>query len=119
MTIHDVGEDHGRFFVVTELIEGETLRERLRRGPMPPREAIECAIAITSALAAAHARGVVHRDLKPENVMMTRTGKVKVLDFGVAKIVASADAGDGAASDGADRTGRGGRDARVHGARAA
>jgi TolB-like protein len=92
VTIHDVGEDNGRFFVVTELIDGETLRERLRRGPMPPREAIECAVAITSALAAAHGRGIVHRDLKPENVMLSAAGKVKVLDFGVAKIIASADA---------------------------
>ena len=92
VTIHDVGEDNGRFFVVTELIEGETLRERLRRGPMPPREAVECARAIASALAAAHARGIVHRDLKPENVMITATGRVKVLDFGVAKLMASADA---------------------------
>src|SRR6188508_1363317 len=92
VTIHDVGEDNGRFFVVTELIEGETLSERLRRGPMPPREAIECAIAITSAMAAAHSRGVVHRDLKPENVMLTAAGTVKVLDFGVAKLIASTDA---------------------------
>ena len=92
VAIHDVGEDGGRFFVVTELIEGETLRARLRRGPMPAREAIECAVAISSALAAAPGRGVVHRDLKPENVMTTAAGGVKVLDFGVAKVVASADA---------------------------
>ena len=89
VTIHDVGEDDGRFYLVTELIEG---RDAPRNGcgvaPLPLREALDCATAIAAALAAAHARGVVHRDLKPENVMITATGAVKVLDFGVAKFVA-------------------------------
>ena len=91
ITIHDVGEEDGQFYLVTELIEGETLRARLRRGALPIREALEFATAIAAALGAAHARGIVHRDLKPENVMITATGAVKVLDFGVAKFVASAD----------------------------
>ena len=92
VTIHDVGEDAGQFYLVTELVEGETLRERLRRGPLPTREALDYAVTIASALAAAHARGVVHRDLKPENVMISTAGSLKLLDFGVAKLVAAPDA---------------------------
>ena len=91
ITIHDVGEEDGQFYLVTELIEGETLRARLQRGALPLREALDFATAIAAALGAAHARGVVHRDLKPENVMITATGAVKVLDFGVAKFVAPPD----------------------------
>src|SRR5688572_7860008 len=91
VTIYDAGEDDGRFYLVTELIEGETLRARVRRGPLPPREALDTGITISAALAAAHARGVVHRDLKPENVMLTAQGAVKVLDFGVAKSLVQAD----------------------------
>ena len=91
ITIHDVGEEDGQFYLVTELIEGETLRARLQRGALPLREALEFAMAIAAALAAAHARGVVHRDLKPDNVMITASGTAKVLDFGVAKFVAPAD----------------------------
>ena len=92
VTIHDVGEDAGQFYLVTELVEGETLRERLRRGPLPTREALDHAVTIASALAAAHPRGVVHRDLKPENVMISAAGSLKLLDFGVAKFVAAPDA---------------------------
>ena len=73
-------------FVVTELLEGETLRERLRFGALPPRKAAELAIQVTRGLAAAHARGIVHRDLKPENLFLTRDGGVKILDFGIAKL---------------------------------
>ena len=91
LSIYDVGEEDGHFYLVTELIEGETLRQRLTRGPMATRDVIQIAAAISSALAAAHARGVVHRDLKPENVMTTTSGTVKVLDFGVAKFVAGPD----------------------------
>ena len=98
VTIHDVGEADGRFFLVTELIDGETLRGRLRRGPMPVRDALDYGIAIASALAAAHAKGVVHRDIKPDNVMVTFAGAVKVLDFGIAKSVAATDAATVAAA---------------------
>ena len=97
VTIHDVGEDAGQFYLVTELVEGETLRERLRRGPLPTREALDHAVTIASALGAAHARGVVHRDLKPENVMISTAGSLKLLDFGVAKFVAPAEAATAAA----------------------
>ena len=92
VTIHDVGEEDGQFYLVTELVEGETLRDRLKRGPLPTPEALDYAMTIASALAAAHVRGVVHRDLKPENVMISAGGRVKVLDFGIAKFVAPAEA---------------------------
>ena len=84
--IHDFGELDGRPFIVSEFVEGETLRERLRRGPLPVRDAVAIAVQIAGALAAAHARGLVHRDIKPENVMVRPDGYVKVLDFGLAKL---------------------------------
>jgi serine/threonine protein kinase/surfactin synthase thioesterase subunit len=86
VVVHDFGELEGRPFIVTELVEGMTLRERLREGPVPIRDAIEIALQVTSALAAAHARGLVHRDVKPENVMLRPDGFIKVLDFGLAKL---------------------------------
>ena len=86
VVVHDVGHAAGTPFVVTELLEGETLRERLRFGALPPRKAAELTIQVTRGLAAAHARGIVHRDLKPENLFLTRDGVVKILDFGIAKL---------------------------------
>jgi serine/threonine protein kinase len=82
--LHDVGQDGAHDFLVMELLEGETLAERLRRGPLPGDQVIRYGIQIAEALWAAHRRGVVHRDLKPGNVMMTPSG-IKVLDFGLAK----------------------------------
>src|SRR6185369_11040170 len=73
-------------FLVGELLEGETLSTRLLRGAMPPRKAIECASQMAQGLAAAHEKGVVHRDLKPDNIFITREGRVKILDFGIAKL---------------------------------
>ena len=96
--IHDVGAHEGAPFLVSELLEGQTLREKLEAGPLPVRRAIEYALGISSGLAAAHEKGIVHRDLKPENVFLTRDGRVKVLDFGLAKFVTAAEVNDVAAT---------------------
>jgi Tol biopolymer transport system component len=87
LAIHDIGTHDGAPFLVSELLEGMTLREKLEAGPLPVRRAIENALGIAQGLAAAHEKGIVHRDLKPENVFLTRDGRVKVLDFGLAKLV--------------------------------
>ena len=99
LAIHDIGEARadGRslLYAVTELLEGETLRDHLTRGALPIRKAIETATHIARGLAAAHDRGIVHRDLKPENVFVLADGRVKILDFGLAKGLAK----DPAAAD--------------------
>jgi serine/threonine protein kinase/Tol biopolymer transport system component len=86
LTIYDVGLDDGLPYLVSELLEGETLRDRLRGGALPRRKAIEYARQIALGLAAAHDKGITHRDLKPENLFLTRDGRVKILDFGLAKL---------------------------------
>jgi serine/threonine protein kinase len=86
VTIHHVGRDSGTSYIVAELLQGETLRERLRSGPIPMRVATDFGAQITRGLAAAHERGIVHRDLKPENIFVTRDGRIKILDFGLAKL---------------------------------
>ena len=85
VVVHDVGTDAGRPYVVTELLEGETLGERLRKGALPLRRGGRDAVHVADGLAAAHAKGIVHRDLKPENVFLTTDGRVKILDFGLAR----------------------------------
>src|SRR5688572_2819135 len=84
--IHGVEEIDGRHFLVMELVPGETLAERIRRGAIPIVDALPIARQIAEALDEAHERGVIHRDLKPANIKVTPEGKVKVLDFGLAKI---------------------------------
>src|SRR2546425_5404228 len=86
LTIHEIDESDTGHFIATEFIDGETLRERMRKGPLNVSEALDIATQIASALAAAHAAGIVHRDIKPENVMLRHDGIVKVLDFGLAKL---------------------------------
>ena len=86
LAIYDVGAHDGSPYVVSELLEGETLRDRLRCATCPTRKAVEYAIQIAQGLAAAHEKGIVHRDLKPENLFITRDGRVKILDFGLAKL---------------------------------
>jgi tRNA A-37 threonylcarbamoyl transferase component Bud32 len=87
VALFDTGEENGIFFVVSEILEGGTLRERLDGGPVPVRQAVELAIQVCQGLTAAHARGIVHRDLKPENLFVAKDGRhLKILDFGVAKL---------------------------------
>src|SRR5262249_29097030 len=90
VALHDVGVHDGKPYFVTELLQGETLRTRLASGSVPLPTALAWATQMAEGLAAAHDRGIVHRDLKPENVLITRDGHVKLLDFGIAKVIAGA-----------------------------
>ena len=90
LTVHEIGEAEGRRFIVTELVEGRTLRERLSEGRFELGDALDICAQVAGALAKAHDAGVVHRDIKPENVMVDEEGHVKVLDFGIAKRLAPA-----------------------------
>lgn len=103
VTVHEVGEYESIRYVVMELVEGESLRDVLARGPVPLRRAVQIAHAIAAGLAAAHARGVTHRDLKPENVMISRDGLVKLVDFGLARVDAPAPAEADETAELADR----------------
>jgi len=87
LSIYDVATHDGSLYVVSELLEGETLRERMNGAALPPRKAIDHALQIAHGLAAAHEKGIVHRDLKPENLFITKDGRVKILDFGLAKLI--------------------------------
>jgi eukaryotic-like serine/threonine-protein kinase len=86
LAVYDIGLQDSSPYIVSELLDGESLRERLRSGPLPLRKAVDYALQIARGLAAAHDRGIVHRDLKPENIFITRDGRVKLLDFGLAKL---------------------------------
>lgn len=92
LAVYDVGSHAGSPYLVSELLEGETLRQRLRSGTLHSSKALELAVPLARALAAAHQKGIVHRDLKPENVFLTLDGHVKVLDFGLAKLRPETDA---------------------------
>src|SRR6476620_11254806 len=88
LAIYDAGTQDNAPYVVSELLDGETLRSRLQTNPLPLRKAIDYALQIARGLSAAHAKGIIHRDIKPENLFITRDGHVKILDFGVAKLIA-------------------------------
>jgi len=85
LVVHDIGSHDGSPYIVSELLDGESLREKLAR-PLPPRKAVEYAVQVAQGLAAAHAKGIIHRDLKPENLFVTNDGRIKILDFGIAKL---------------------------------
>src|SRR5436190_17752526 len=89
LTIHDAGVHDGAPYLVSELLEGRTLRDEMNpdRPGLPVRKAADFALQIAHGLAAAHSKGVVHRDLKPENIFVTKDGRVKILDFGLAKLM--------------------------------
>ena len=87
VAVFDVGAEHDQHFIVSELLEGESLRVRLRQGPISPRKATDYAVQIARGLGAAHDKGIIHRDLKPENIFITRDGQVKILDFGLVKLI--------------------------------
>ncbi|HEV8609731.1 MAG TPA: protein kinase [Thermoanaerobaculia bacterium] len=103
--IYDFGQQDGVTYAVTELLSGETLRDKLAAGPIPRRKAIEYALQIARGLGAAHEHGVAHRDLKPENVFVTNDGRVKILDFGLAKPLLPESGVSGAATFGATEPG--------------
>jgi Tol biopolymer transport system component len=96
VSIFDTGLHDDQIFVVMELLDGETLRERLTSGPFTVRKAIECAVQVARGLAAAHDKGLVHRDLKPDNIFLLADGHVKILDFGLARSAVGERAGSGA-----------------------
>ena len=95
MAIHFVGEQDGSPYIVSELLEGNSLCESLRSGAIPFRNCIDHALQIAQGLATAHEKGIIHRDLKPENIFITKEGHVKILDFGLAKLIRSEEGGDG------------------------
>jgi serine/threonine protein kinase len=94
LTVYEIGADRSIHYIASELIDGETLRQRLQRGPMGMTEAVDVAIQVASALAAANEAGTVHRDIKPENIMLRHDGVVKVVDFGVAALFGDGDRTD-------------------------
>src|ERR1035438_9510903 len=86
LAVFDIGTSDGSPYVVSELLEGETLRDRLRGGSLAPRKTLDYALQVAHGLAAAHQKGIIHRDLKPDNLFVTKDGRVKILDFGLAKL---------------------------------
>ncbi len=96
LAVFDVGQQDGSPFLISELLEGESLRDVIERGALPQRKTIEYGVQIAQGMAGAHEKGIVHRDLKPENIFVTKDGRVKILDFGLAKLVQGSADDDGA-----------------------
>jgi len=94
LAVYDIGYDAGSAYIVSELLDGQTLRDRLADGALTVRKAVEYAVQLANGLAAAHEKGIVHRDLKPENIFLTTAGTLKILDFGLAKLVEPTPVGD-------------------------
>jgi eukaryotic-like serine/threonine-protein kinase len=92
LAVFDIGEHNGVPFLVSELLEGETLRSQLDRGPLSQRKAIDYGVQVAQGLASAHDKAIVHRDVKPENIFVTRDGRIKILDFGLARLTQKATA---------------------------
>src|SRR4051812_43249635 len=90
LAIYDVGSLNGQLYLVSEFLEGKTLRERLREGAVPARKVLDYATQIARGLAAAHRKGIIHRDLKPENLFLANDGHLKILDFGLARVARAA-----------------------------
>jgi dipeptidyl aminopeptidase/acylaminoacyl peptidase len=87
VALYDIGSEGAIRYIVSELLQGESMRQRIRQGPIPPRKAVDYAVQVARGLAAAHEKGIIHRDLKPENLFITRDGQVKILDFGLVKLI--------------------------------
>src|ERR1700733_5496029 len=104
LAVYHFGVGAGSPYLVSELLVGETLRQLLERGPLAVRKAIDCGVQIAHGLAAAHDKGIVHRDLKPENLFVTKEGRIKILDFGLAKLKQQPDANEDADCVGPTRT---------------
>ena len=98
ITIHEIGESDGIHFIATEFIDGKTLNDYKKANPLNYKSALEIAIQVASALDEAHSAGIVHRDIKPDNVMIRANGLVKILDFGIAKLTATAASDEEAAT---------------------
>jgi Tol biopolymer transport system component/predicted Ser/Thr protein kinase len=98
VTIHDIGESGGTSYIAMEMVDGQTLREVLAEGALPPKRLLAIAAQVADGLAKAHGAGIVHRDLKPENIMVTKDGFVKILDFGLAKLTQPEDSSGATAS---------------------
>ncbi|MBV9494306.1 MAG: serine/threonine protein kinase, partial [Acidobacteria bacterium] len=87
VALYDIGTEGNIRYIVSELLQGESMRQRIRQGPIPARKAVDYAVQVARGLAAAHEKGIIHRDLKPENLFITRDGQVKILDFGLVKLI--------------------------------
>src|SRR5262245_52344109 len=98
LAVYDIGTHAGAPYIVSELLDGESIRDRLRGGPLPTRKAVDYARQIAAGLAAAHDKGIIHRDIKPDNLFITSDGRIKILDFGIAKLTRPGDERSGTTS---------------------